>query len=162
MYKYIDSTGVIHSTLESGDDILIKDQWKRNYHFKIASFELPGTGLISEAIEVKKDNSRGYYFKMIFDFNKDPEIAKEELIKKIRRGLNRRHLKKRDGKWRISKRQILRGRIEWNDDFEDTEYDRVFIIDGKRITMEEFGEMFEEWEGWHFEFKILDPYDERT
>jgi hypothetical protein len=51
---------------------------------------LPNAGLISEAIEIKKDNSRGYYFKMIFGFNTDPEIAKEELIKKIRRGLNRR------------------------------------------------------------------------
>ena len=43
-----------------------------------------------------------------------------------------------------------------------TAYDRIFIIDGKRITMENFNTMFEAWEGWHFEFEILDPYDERT
>lgn len=30
---------------------------------------------------------------------------------------------------------MLRGRIEWNDDFSDTEFDRVFVIDGKRITV---------------------------
>lgn len=161
MSKYIDGNGVIHSTLESGDDLLIKDQWKREYHFKIATFELQ-SGLISEAIEVKEDNSPGYYFNMGFDFDTDPEIAKEELIKKIKRGINRRHLKKRDSSWSIGARGILRGRIEYNDVLEDTKYDRVFIIDGKRITMEEFGKMFEEWEGWHFELKILDPYDERT
>ena len=62
----------------------------------------------------------------------------------------------------ISERMMLRGRIEWNDDFEDTQYDRVFIIDGKRITIEEFSKMFEEWEGWHFQLKILDAYDEST
>ena len=57
---------------------------------------------------------------------------------------------------------MLRGRIEWNDDFSDTEYDRVFVIDGKRITMEEFGRMLEPWEGWHFQFKILDCCDDDT
>ena len=55
---------------------------------------------------------------------------------------------------------MLRGRIEWNDDFSDTTYNRVFIIDGKRITIEEFGQMLEPWEGWQFQFKIVDPYDD--
>jgi len=161
MKKTLDDGVIIHSTLESGEDLLLKDRWKREYHFKLSTFELPG-GLIAEAIEVKKDILEGYHFKMMFDFYTDPEFAIKQLIKKIKRGINRRHLKKRNGKWIIGKKEILRGRILWNDDFEDTEYDRVFIIDGKRITMEIFSEMFEEWEGWHFEFKILDPYDKRT
>ena len=37
MYKYVDGDVVIHSTLESGKDILLKDQWKRVYHFKLAT-----------------------------------------------------------------------------------------------------------------------------
>jgi hypothetical protein len=162
MYKYIGTKGVIHSTLDSGEDIFIKDQWKREYHFKIASFELPNAGLISEAIEVKEDNSPGYYFKIVSDINEDQEWAQEQLIKKIKRGLNRRHIKKRGNKWSIGERMMLCGRIEWNDDFEDTQYDRVFIIDGKRITLEEFNQMLEEWEGWHFQLKILDAFDEST
>lgn len=85
MYKYIDGDVVIHSTLESGEDMVIKDQWKREYHFKVATFELPA-GLIAEAIEVKKDMLQGYYFKMMFDFDTDPEIAKEQLLKKITGG----------------------------------------------------------------------------
>ncbi len=157
----LDDGVIIHSTLESGEDLLLKDRWKREYHFKLATFELQ-SGLVAEAIEVKKDILHGYHFNMLFDFYTDPEMAKEQLIKKIKRGLNRRHLKKRNGKWIIGKKQILRGRISCNDDFEDTAYDRVFTIDGKRITMENFSQMFEEWEGWHFEFKILDPSDERT
>ena len=52
MYEYINGDKVVHSTLESGEDLIIKDQWQREYHFKIASFLVP-TGLASEAIEVK-------------------------------------------------------------------------------------------------------------
>jgi hypothetical protein len=45
----------VHSTLDDGEDIYITDQWKRKYHFKMASFTAP-TGLAFEAIEVKDDN----------------------------------------------------------------------------------------------------------
>lgn len=153
---------IIHSTLDSGEDLLLNDKWKKKYHFKIATLIVP-TGLVAEAIEVKKNISEeGYYFTMLFDFDTDTEEAKAQLRKKIKRGINRRHLKKREGKWKISSKQILRGRIIWNDDFEDTAYDRVFNIDGKRITIENFAQMFEEYEGWNFELKILDPTDERT
>ncbi len=38
MYEHIDGDTIVHSTLESGKDLIIKDQWKREYHFKIASF----------------------------------------------------------------------------------------------------------------------------
>jgi hypothetical protein len=38
---------------------------------------------------------------------------------------------------------MLRGRIDWNDDFSDTEFDRIFVIDGRRITLEAFGRLFE-------------------
>lgn len=161
MNKNFDDGVIIHSTLESGEDLLLKDRWKREYHFKLATFELP-SGLIAEAIEVKKNILEGYHFKMMFDFYTDPEIAKELLIQKIKRGINRRHLTKQSGTWRIGKKRMLKGNILWNNNFEDTAYNRVFIIDGKRITMENFNLMFEEWEGWNFEFEILDPFDERT
>ncbi len=161
MYEYIDGDKIVHSTLESGDDLFIKDQWKREYHFRISSFQVP-TGLASEAMEVKENNSPGYIFNLLSDFDTDPAIAKEKLIKKIKRGINRRHLKQRNGEWEIGERNMLRGRIEWNDDFSDTEHDRVFVIDSKRITIEEFGRMLEPWEGWHFLFKILDRCDDDT
>jgi len=161
MYEYIDGDRIVHSTLESGKDLIIKDQWKRKYHFKIASFPVP-TELASEAIEVKKGKSIGYKFNILSDFDTNPEVAEERLIRKVKRGINRRHLKKQNGKWEIGKRNILRGRIEWNDDFSDTVHDRVFVIDGKRITMEKFVRMLEAWEGWHFQFKILDHCDDDT
>lgn len=161
MYEYIQDGKVIQSTLESGEDIFVNDQWKREYHFKIASFPVP-TGFATEAIEVKEDNSPRYIFKILSDFATDPEIAKEILIKKIIRGLNRRHLKKRNGEWKIGGNNMLRGRVEWNDDFSDTEFGKIFVIDGKRITIEEFGELFDAWEGWHFQLKMLDSTDDKA
>jgi hypothetical protein len=150
----------VHSTLESGQNFFIEDQWKRKYHFRIASFLTP-TGLAFEAIEVKNDDSSvGYMFNQLFDYETDPEIAEQILIKKIKKGLNQRHLKKYGSKWEIGKRDTLRGRIEWNEDFSDTDFDRVFVIDGQRITIEEFGRMFEPFEGFNFVFKIKDPYDD--
>ena len=156
MSKYIDVEE--SNSFEFGEELVIKDQWKREYLFKILLYELP-TGFSLEARESKPDESPGHEFSFFSDFDEDIEFGKEMLIRKIKRGLNRRHLTKEDGKWEIGKRDMLRGRIAWNDDFSDTKYNRVFVIDGKRLTMEEFGEMFERWEGWHFKFKIVDRYD---
>ena len=69
-------------------------------------------------------------------------------------------MKKEQDTWEIGGRDMLRGRIEFNDDFANTLFNRVFVIDGKRITIEEFGRMLERWEGWHFNFKILDACDD--
>jgi hypothetical protein len=146
----------VHSTLDDGEDIYITDQWKRKYHFRMASFPAP-TGLAFEAIEVKDDNSPGYQFNHLFDFDTDLEVAAQTFLKKIRKGLNQRHLKKKGSKWEIGARDILRGRIDWNEDFSDTDFDRVFVIDGKRITIEDFGRMLEAYEGWRFKFQIAAP-----
>ena len=110
-----------------------------------------------EAIEVRKDNAPGYQFNSLSSFDADPAVAEQAFIKKIRKGLNQRHLKKAGPEWEIGDRGILRGRIEWNNDFSDTDLERVFVIDGKRITIEEFGRMLESYEGWRFQFRILDP-----
>jgi hypothetical protein len=156
MRKYIDDEKPY--SFEFGEEIVIKDRWKRECLFKILLYESP-TGFFLEARESKRDESPGHEFNLFLNFDEDIEFGKILLIRKIKRGLNRRHLIKEDGKWEIGKKDMLRGRIAWNDDFSDTKYDRVFVIDGKRITMEEFGEMFERWEGWHFKFRIVDRFD---
>lgn len=69
----------VHSTLDDGEDIYITDQWKRKYHFRMASFPAP-TGLAFEAIEVKDDNSSGYQFNHLFDFDTNLELAAVELF----------------------------------------------------------------------------------
>jgi hypothetical protein len=49
-------------TLIEGYDIVVEDQWRRKYNFKIASFLIP-TGLVSEALEVR-DEGPGYEFRI--------------------------------------------------------------------------------------------------
>ncbi len=107
-----------------------------------------------------RNNSPGFQFNQLFDIKTDLEVAEQVFRKKIIKGLNQRHLKKRGSKWEIGARSILRGRVEWNEEFSDTDFDRVFVIDGKRITIEDFGNMLEAYEGWRFKFQILDPYED--
>lgn len=160
MYDYVDNGVVFHNTLNDGDDLFIKDKWKREYHFKIASFIVP-SGLAVEAVEVKNgDDELGYKFNILLDPDTVPEVSQKILITKIKKGINRRYLKKRGDSWKIGAKDILCGRIESNDDFSDTEFERVFVIDGKRITIEQFGQMFDAYEGWDFKFQILDAWGE--
>jgi len=148
-----------HSTLEDSEDLFVQDQWKRRYHFKISSFLVP-TGIAFEAIEVTDDDVPGYRFNHLTEIDADYEEAENYFLSKIRKGLNRRHLKKDGSGWQIGQRGILRGRIDWNENFEDTALDKVLVIDGKRITVEEFGHMLEMYEGWQFKFKIIDPFED--
>jgi hypothetical protein len=154
-----DDKVIIHSTLESGFDFKIKDKWKKEFHFKIAVFPVP-SGLEGEAIEVKEDGSEGYIFNVLYDFDTDEEYIIEQLINKIKKSLNIHHLVKEYGRWGISDEGILRGRIEYNDNYSDTDYNKIFVIDGKRITIEEFINMLEPYEGWQIKLKILDPVED--
>ena len=45
---------IIQDTMESGEDHFIKDQWGREYHFRIGAFPYP-TGPFIEAVEVKQE-----------------------------------------------------------------------------------------------------------
>lgn len=150
-----DGNAFIHSTLEDGYDFFITDRWKKKRHFRIDSFPVP-SGILSEAYEVVTDKREPCIFTVLSDFDADIEQAELLLKAKIKKGINRRHLI-RDGKrLRISDSQVLRGRITSNDDFSDTEFDRMLVVDGRRITIEMFYRMLEEYEGWNFKLTILD------
>ena len=148
-----------NNTLESGEDHFIRDKWGKEYHFKIGAFPYP-TGPFIEAVEVKQGTVPGYVFRIESESAEGFFDAEEKLLKKIRRGLNRRYLKKEDGRWGIGLRDMLRGRIDFNNDLSDTEYDKVFFIDGQRITIEDFIGMLDPLPGFHFHLRILSPYDE--
>ena len=60
----------------------------------------------------------------------------------------------------IVDKQQLRGRIEGNNNFSDTGFANIFVIDGKRITIEKFVEMIEYFAGFNFKFNIHDSCDE--
>lgn len=152
---------ITHSPYEEGYDFYIKDKWNNQYQFRISTFEVP-SGYLSKAIEVTEDNpdQEPRMFEVLSDFKADIEESELNLKARIKRGINRRHLVEENRKLSIGKEETLRGRIEETDDHSDSQFARYFVIDGKRITIEQFIEMLEPYPGFGFKFQIYNPNDE--
>ena len=144
---------MIYSTLDQGSDFMITSDHEKKFHFKILTFPVP-SGLISEGIEVMAaTNQASYIFSILSDFNADIEEAELRLKAKIKRGINKVHLEQIDGRMTISDNQELRGRIELGATTHMSE--KLFIIDGKRISTADFLNLLEEYDGWNFLFHGL-------
>ncbi len=154
-----DITIITHSTLDEGFDYFITDHWGVKHHFKISSFPV-GTGLQTEAIEVVDHNSgrEPYIFNILSDFDSDKGYAELMMREKIKRGVNVRYLESVDGNWQIGDELELAGRIDFNGDIEATYFDRMFVIDGQKITVEELIRMLEPYGGWNFYLKLNDDF----
>lgn len=135
-----------HSTLEEGYDFTITDKWKKTRHFKISSFPCP-SGLLSEAIEVVKNkNAEPYEFTILSPFDTDIEYAELQLKAKIKRGINKRYLKKYEGCLCLGNDNEIVGRIIWDQIADDGSM--VLAVDGKRLTKDQFWELLSSYEGW--------------
>lgn len=151
---------IIHSTLDEGYDFFISDRWGKEYQFKISTFEVP-SGLESEAIEVVKEKGRSpYIFQILNDFDADIEKLELLLKAKIKKGIDKRYLGSRGYGLEIGSSNILCGRIEWGDDLSETDFDYHFVIDGKKISIEDFVKLIHPYEGFQFQFSLIDPCDE--
>ena len=152
---------IIHDPFEEGYDFYIKDKWNNQYQFRISTFEVP-SGLLSKAIEVTDDNPEREprMFDVLSDFEADIEEAELALKARIKRSINRRHLVEKNGKLSIGKEEILRGQIEESENHPDSQFARYFLIDGRRITIEQFVEMLEPYPTFGFKFQIYDPSEE--
>jgi len=60
----MEGNNFVHSTLEDGEDLYLTDQWKRKYHFKMASFPVP-IGMAFETIEVRKDSAPAHFISTV-------------------------------------------------------------------------------------------------
>ncbi len=158
--KYIDGVHT-HSTLEKGYDFYITDKYKRKYHFKISSFQVP-TGLVSEALEVVEEGKglEPNIFHILSDHDQDKEYAELLLKAKIKKGIDKRYLKKRDGKLTIKGLKGMGGRIDCTDNNLDTKFDHILVVDGKRVTVENFAEMIKMYGGFNFRLTFHDLSDD--
>ncbi len=156
-----DGKTIIHNTLKEGYDFFITDKWNKKYHFKIATFDVP-SGLLSEALEVINNNKdfEPRVFQILSDFDGDIEKAEFQLKAKIKKGINRRYLHLKDGKYAICDDYELAGRFLWDDNLNNSRFDFFFEIDGKRITIEKFIDLLQGFEGWNFKFQIIDSTDD--
>lgn len=152
---------ITHNTLEDGYDYFTTDKWGKNYHFKISTFPVP-SGLESEAIQVieKEKGIEPYIFQVLDEFAEDKAELELLLKAKIQKGINKQYLKTINGRPVLGAEEALVGRIDYNDDYSDTSFESVLVIDGKRITMEQFIVMLQGVGGFNFKFSIHDPSDE--
>jgi hypothetical protein len=150
-----------HSTLDTGYDFFIIDKWNKKYHFKISTFEVP-SGLLSEAIEVIENDfdNEPRIFHILSTYSCDIEKAELILKEKIKNGINKRYLDYKDGNYSIGKDLELAGRILWDGNLNNSEFDCCFQIDGKKITVEQFIDLLSGVEGWNFKFRIIDTTDD--
>lgn len=155
-----DDNVIIRKPYEEGYDFYIKDKWGGQHHFRICTFEAL-SGLVSKAIEVTENHPEreARMFEILSDFEADIEEVELNLKARIKRSINRRHLQYAHGKLSIAE-DTLRGRFEESIDYSDNHVTYYFVIDGKRISIEQFVEMLKPFSGFDFKFQIYDPSDE--
>jgi hypothetical protein len=125
-----------------------------DFHFGAHLF-LPGVAL--NAFELRDGEPAGYQFQIIGDPEEDLLALFGRLVEKIRRALSVKHLKRGSLGLQIAE-QVVRGRIEWDQD-EDGRVP-LLVIDGREITWDQFGHMLMTFEGWQFKLEILDKSEE--
>ena len=156
-----DNNTIIHSTLDEGYDFFITDKWGDEKHFKIATFEVP-SGLLSEAFEVIKSNidDEPQVFHILSNFDSDIEKAELQLKEKFEKGINKWYLDNKNGDISILDGLEVAGRILWDDNLDNSNFDYFFQVDGKKITIEKFIDLLKGVEGWNFKFQIIDTTDD--
>ncbi|HEX3019172.1 MAG TPA: hypothetical protein VHP36_02675 [Chitinispirillaceae bacterium] len=145
----------IRNTLTEGTDFFIKDDFHKDYHFKIASFPIPA-GLLSEAIELTGNASPGYTFNLISTFDTDVEYAELLLKEKIKKGINQKYHSNLINRKLIEKKSLC-GRIESHHGDLNSKYHKALLVENTRLTIEEFAELIDQLKGFDFEFRIKDP-----
>jgi len=107
------------------------------------------------AVEAEEDGEPfdGYYAEVVGTHETDPVPLVERARAAIRRRIGRQNLEVGPGgpHWIMSD-DVLLGRLVWNESAEpgkDREpYD--VVVDGRRLSWEEFGRALEPFEGWEF------------
>jgi len=104
---------------------------------------------IGSALHASEEGTdRGYFFRE-FDPT-SPYLALGRLRGRIRQALSTRHIEEREpGNFQATHR-TLRGRIGYD------AREVGFVIDGQFLTLQQFGNMVETFEGFEFRLDILD------
>ena len=130
---------------------------EHEFHFRL---RLLGDRVILETFELNEEGEPdGYAFAVLGEPEGDLFALMGQLVERMRRALSQRHLEidKHHGGLHI-RDFLARGRITWDED-EDGRVP-LLVIDGQKISWEQFGRMLMTFEGWQFKLEILDRTDE--
>jgi hypothetical protein len=82
------------------------------------------------------------------------------LVEKIRRALSVKHLQEDDRHGlQIAEHPVVLGRIETERD--GWERQPLLVIDGRKVTWQEMGEMLAAYEGWQLKLEMRDQSEDR-
>lgn len=132
------------------------------FHFTVRLMEV---GLVLGAFEKEFENrSEGYEFSIMGDVEEGVFSLFSKLYPRMCKALSRKHIyhDEETNQWEITESDIVRGQITYDPDTEEDDWvsDRMIVIDGKAITLREFGQMLKAYEGFNFKFQIFDQTDE--
>lgn len=124
----------------------------RAHRFRYRLWRAP-TGIVAEAEEADRAPGDGYHFKVMGPHDAIVDRLLEALRVHMLRGLGRLHLEPhpRSEGWLVAGDTVT-GRLEWSE--AGLPYD--VVVDGRRLSWEEFGRAMEPFEGWEFTLRIED------
>ena len=134
-----------------------KDGKNHTFHFQTRLF---GDKVNIQALEIRDGAPKGYEFSISGDVEEDLFGLFTNLVERMRRSMERRHIESSDLTWyRIMDEGIVRGHITWDDDTGGEV--PSLVIDGKELSWHEFGRMLMTYEGFHFKLEIFERDEER-
>jgi acid stress-induced BolA-like protein IbaG/YrbA len=117
---------------------------------------LLGNMVTLEAFEVRDGQSTGYQVQIIGDPEEDMFALLGRMVERIRKALSVKHINDAgDGHGFQIIDLTVRAKIECGNS-EDDDYAPCFVIDGKEVSLQEFGHMLSSFEGWQFKLEIFD------
>lgn len=114
------------------------------------------TGVAAEAVEFDSDPGGGYQVRVIGGHDVDVSMLVEQLLLQVRDEIGTSHLQPHPSRpgWLLRDREAA-GRLVWAGD--GLPY--AVVIDGRRLSWEEFGRAVESFEGWRFRL-VFDDIDD--
>jgi hypothetical protein len=125
----------------------------RGHRLRFRLWRTPG-GISAEAIEEAPDSDAddGFQLKVFGEHDADPAALLAELDDRVRAELGRRYLERDRGRWQVAGLEVA-GRVSWSEDGPPD-----VVVDGRRLSWEEFGQVVASFEGWWFRIAFGDDY----
>ena len=126
---------------------------RRKHRMCYRLWRSPG-GIVAEAEELRRDgdiNPEGYHFKVMAPHDGDVEQLMLRLRAEVQRGIGQLHLQRDAHGGLLLADDEARGRFIWSD---ASDYPYDVVVDGRRLTWEEFGRALEPYEGWRFRLTL--------
>jgi hypothetical protein len=124
--------------------------------FAIQSMLVP-TGHAMYAQEVPRRAGGGYRFAVLGDFEADAWELFQRLYEKMRRELAARHIEQTQHGWRLTDRDQLVGRIEWDEATDGAT--PLLVVDGNAFTWDDVGRMLMTFEGFTLHAVVEDSIE---